>query len=108
MASAPARKLQHSAREERPRPHVPSAVRDDVFVRDRGRCTFVGADGRVCGSTRGLQLDHIAPVARGGAGTRDNLRLLCAYHNRLEAARLMGVTGPRGDRAVSRSLPLRQ
>jgi 5-methylcytosine-specific restriction endonuclease McrA len=42
-----------------------------------------------------LQIDHIQPVARGGANTIDNLRVLCAYHNRLEAERLMGVGGPR-------------
>jgi 5-methylcytosine-specific restriction endonuclease McrA len=37
-----------------------------------------------------LQIDHVKPAARGGANTIDNLRLLCAYHNRLEAERLMG------------------
>ena len=65
-----------------------------VFVREQ---TAV----RVCGPSRQalrikpvLQVDHIKPVARGGAGTIDNLRLLCAYHNRLEAERLMGRSGP--------------
>ncbi|MDH4037429.1 MAG: HNH endonuclease [Candidatus Krumholzibacteria bacterium] len=70
---------------------LPVAVRDEVFVRDKNRCTFVGANGRRCGSTRALQVDHIVPVARGGPGTADNLRLLCAYHNRLEAERLLGA-----------------
>lgn len=45
----------------------------------------------MCGSTEGLQVDHIVPVARGGRGTIGNLRLLCAYHNRLEAERLLGA-----------------
>jgi 5-methylcytosine-specific restriction endonuclease McrA len=70
--------------------HIPASVRDQVFVRDKGQCVYRGGNGRRCASTRALQVDHIQPVARGGAGTPDNLRLLCAYHNRLEAERMMG------------------
>ncbi len=73
--------------------YVHAAVRDDVFVRDGFRCTFVGADGRRCTANVCLQVDHIRPVARGGASTRENLRILCAGHNRLEAERLMGPCG---------------
>lgn len=76
---------------------VPLPVRDQIFVRDK-RCTYVGPDGRRCCSTHVLQVDHIKPVARGGASTQDNLRLLCAYHNRLEAERLMGRGGPSAPR----------
>jgi 5-methylcytosine-specific restriction endonuclease McrA len=74
---------------------IPAPVRDQVFTRDKGRCTYTGSNGRRCASTRALQIDHIKPAARGGAGTSDNLRLLCAYHNRLEAERLMGCQGVR-------------
>jgi 5-methylcytosine-specific restriction endonuclease McrA len=70
--------------------YIPARMRDQVFMRDKGRCTFVGPGGRVCGSTRALQVDHVVPVARGGTSTPGNLRLLCAYHNRLEAERIMG------------------
>ena len=73
---------------------IPAAVRDEVSVRDR-HCAYVSPDGRRCSSTHVLQVDHIKPVARGGASTIDNLRLLCAYHNRLESERLMGKRGPR-------------
>jgi 5-methylcytosine-specific restriction endonuclease McrA len=72
---------------------IPAAVRDEIFARDR-RCTYVGPDGKRCDSTHVLQIDHIKPVARGGAAIIDNLRLLCAYHNRLESERLMGKRGP--------------
>jgi 5-methylcytosine-specific restriction endonuclease McrA len=72
---------------------IPAAVRDEVFVRDQ-RCTYVSPDGKRCNSTHVLQIDHIKPVARGGAAVIDNLRLLCAYHNRLESERLMGRRGP--------------
>lgn len=69
---------------------IPAAVRDEIFQRDDGRCSFVGKDGRRCGSTRMLQVDHVRPVARGGVSTPENLRLLCANHNRFEAERMMG------------------
>jgi 5-methylcytosine-specific restriction endonuclease McrA len=78
-------------RQPRPDPRrIPVRVRDEVFVRDKGRCTYAGADGRRCGSTHALQVDHIQPVARGGAGGAGNLRLLCARHNRIEAERILG------------------
>lgn len=69
---------------------VPAALRDQVFARDE-RCAFVGPDGRRCNSTHTLQVDHIKPVARLGTASIDNLRLLCAKHNRLEWERLMGT-----------------
>jgi 5-methylcytosine-specific restriction endonuclease McrA len=69
---------------------IPARVRDEVFVRDQGECCYVGPDGNRCGSTHVVQIDHVTPVARGGSASIDNLRLLCAHHNRLEAERLMG------------------
>ncbi len=78
---------------------IPRHVRDEVFARDHGRCTFVGPDGRRCDATGGLQIDHVVPVARGGSGEIGNLRLMCAQHNRLLAERLLGArtNGPRGE-----------
>jgi hypothetical protein len=70
--------------------HVPAAVRDEVFARDGGRCTYVGANGVPCGSRHQLHVDHVEPFARGGSGTLENLRLLCAAHNQLEAERVYG------------------
>jgi len=81
------------ARDGNPR-KMPARTRDQVFVRDK-QCTYMSPDGTKCGSTHVLQIDHITPVARGGAATIDNLRILCAYHNRLESERLMGRRGPR-------------
>ena len=74
---------------------IPAHVRDEVFVRDEGRCCYVGPDGKRCASKHVLQIDHIQPVARGGSASIGNLRLLCAYHNRLEAERLMGPVAAR-------------
>jgi 5-methylcytosine-specific restriction endonuclease McrA len=76
--------------------HIPAPVRDKVFVRDRGQCTYVSPSGQRCGSSHVLQIDHVQPVTLGGGNTADNLRLLCAHHNRLEAKRLLGRSGPPG------------
>ncbi len=70
--------------------YIPRKVRDEVYARDRGRCSFVSPGGRRCGSTWDLQIDHKVPFARGGDDSPENLRLLCGKHNRLEAERAYG------------------
>jgi len=76
--------------------HVPDDVRDDVFVRDEGRCSYVASDGKRCEARTGLQIDHIRPFAAGGGHDANNLRLLCAAHNRraAETAMAPGVMAP--------------
>jgi len=69
---------------------IPAAVKDYVYKRDGGCCTFVGEDGRRCNSTWNLEIDHIVPFARGGDNSPGNLRLLCEKHNRMEARRVYG------------------
>ncbi len=87
-----ARRERASAREPRgfDRVAVPVRIRDAVFMRDRGRCTYVGSDGKRCDATLRLHVDHIKPVARGGGNDISNLRLLCAHHNRLQAEKILG------------------
>jgi len=73
-----------------PSRHIPQTIRDEVFARDKGLCTYVGRDGKRCGSTWNLHIDHIQPYARGGEHLIDNLRLRCAVHNQLEAEKTYG------------------
>jgi len=70
--------------------HIPPAVRDRVYARDKGRCSFIGADGTRCGSTWDLEMDHVIPFARGGDNSPGNLRLLCRKHNSYQAERAYG------------------
>jgi 5-methylcytosine-specific restriction endonuclease McrA len=72
--------------------HIAASIRDAVFRRDKGRCSYVGSTRKRCGSTHNLQFDHIVPYARGGTNSVDNLRLLCERHNKLEAERVYGPT----------------
>jgi hypothetical protein len=84
---------------ERPRPgrahtddpaYIPVEVKRAVFIRDRGRCAYVGPDGRVCGARGFLEFHHVVPSATGGKPTVDNISLRCRAHNQYEAAVFYG------------------
>jgi hypothetical protein len=50
----------------------------------------VSEDGTLCPETRGLEWDHIVPVARSGDSRASNIRLRCRAHNQLEAEKAFG------------------
>ena len=71
--------------------HIPVKEQDNVWVRDKGQCAYVGPGGRRCNATHNLQIDHYpVPYARGGPNTSSNLRLLCGKHNRFTAEKVYG------------------
>jgi 5-methylcytosine-specific restriction endonuclease McrA len=71
--------------------YIPKTVKQRVWKKYDGKCAFVGSNGKRCNSDYLLQFDHYPiPFARGGPGTVDNLRLLCAKHNRHMAERVYG------------------
>jgi hypothetical protein len=75
--------LSTDARPQSRRRHIPNEIKRQITARDGVRCTFVGADGTRCDATKFAQIHHEEPWARGGGDTADNLRILCAAHNRL-------------------------
>ena len=61
---------------------IPSAVKLEVWQRDRGECVL-------CGSHDNLHFDHDLPYSKGGSSlTAKNVRLLCARHNLRKGARI--------------------
>lgn len=82
--------------------HIPAAIKNAVWLRDRARCTFTSESGHRCEARSDLQFDHIEPVARGGQSTVDNLRLRCHTHNQYEAERVFGVAFMKGKRETAR------
>jgi 5-methylcytosine-specific restriction endonuclease McrA len=63
--------------------YIPLPIRRSVWRRDQGICRYVDPiNGRSCRSTHSLQIDHVLEFARGGSHSPQNLRLLCAQHNR--------------------------
>jgi 5-methylcytosine-specific restriction endonuclease McrA len=75
----------------RDRSDIPAKVKREVWVRDRGRCAFVGTNGRRCGSRWHLQFHHLHERSQGGKGTAENIQLRCAAHNRYESQFENGV-----------------
>ena len=54
---------------------IPSAVKAEVWKRDRGRCV-------VCGSSERLHFHHMIPFSKGGSSfVSDTIQLMCARHN---------------------------
>ncbi|TBR16726.1 HNH endonuclease [bacterium] len=75
---------------ERPAPAnsrlVPQEVKDEVWLRDGGRCAYVSPEGRRCEAGAGLEYDHIVPWVFGGrSDSAVNIRLLCRMHNKAAA-----------------------
>jgi hypothetical protein len=71
--------------------HIPADVKRTVYIRDRGRCTYVSPSGRRCDERGFLEFDHHpVPFAAGGRATVDNLVLRCRAHNQYLARRVFG------------------
>jgi predicted restriction endonuclease len=95
---------------EQPRPpqgiapgsrHVPAEVRRAVWVRDLGRCAFVGTQGRRCDERGFLEFHHVRPYAAGGAPSVDNIQLRCRRHNDYEARLYFGWDSQNGRGGVA-------
>jgi hypothetical protein len=70
--------------------NIPAEVKRGAFIRDRGRCAFVGTHGRKCGERAFLEFHHLVPYAAGGRPTVDNIALRCRAHNGDEAQQFYG------------------
>ena len=62
----------------------PAAIQRAVWVRDLGRCAFVGSGGHRCNERRFIEFHHLAPKALGGEASVDNIGLRCRRHNDYE------------------------
>ena len=71
--------------------HVAAEVKRIVWVRDGGRCAFVGASGHRCSERAFLEYHHVVPYAVGGQATIVNIQLRCRAHNGYEADVFFGT-----------------
>ncbi|MBK9294799.1 MAG: HNH endonuclease [Oligoflexia bacterium] len=64
--------------------YIPAYIKRQVWQRDQGRCQYQSTNSaQKCNSTYFIQIDHVTPFSHGGSSTDiNNLRLLCANHNR--------------------------
>ena len=65
--------------------HIGAAVKRAVYLRDAGRCRFIGKTGRRCNGRAFLGFHHVKPWADAGNGTELNIELRCRSHNQYEA-----------------------
>jgi hypothetical protein len=70
--------------------HIPNEVKRSVWVRDCGRCAFIGISGRRCTQRSRLEFHHVHPYGDGGEATVENIQLRCQRHNLYEAERHYG------------------
>ncbi|MEZ4753413.1 MAG: HNH endonuclease signature motif containing protein [Bdellovibrionota bacterium] len=84
--------------------HIPAKIRDEVYVRDGGQCTFDG-DGVRCDSKHDLEVHHEIPFSVCKSHEVDNLRLLCQRHNKFEAERVFGAEYVQGCIDLKKGIP---
>lgn len=83
------------SRPRRPGARTPSAaVKRTVWVRDLGRCAFVGTGGRRCNERRFVEFHHVDPHALGGEASVDGIQLRCRRHNDYEGRLYFGNRRP--------------
>jgi len=67
-----------------------AAVKRAVWVRDLGRCAYIGPTGHRCHERRFVEFHHVDPHALGGEATVDNIELRCRRHNDYEGRLYFG------------------
>lgn len=85
--------------------HVPAKVRRAVWLRDLGRCAFVGTSAHRCNERRLLEFHHLDPYALGGEATVDQIELRCRRHNDYEGRLYFGKRRAGSGSAVVREKP---
>jgi len=77
-----------------------AAVKRAVWVRDLGRCAYIGPSGHRCNERRFVEFHHVDPYALGGEATVDNIELRCRRHNDYEGRLYFGKRRRDGAGAV--------
>jgi HNH endonuclease len=90
------RKFSDTRKPRRPRAKNPrareasAAEKRAVWVRDLGRCAYIGPSGHRCNERRFVEFHHVDPYALGGETTLDNIQLRCRRHNDYEGRLYFG------------------
>jgi hypothetical protein len=72
--------------------NIPQSVRQKVWIRDQGRCTYENPVTRHrCRSQYQIEIHHEVPFGMGGHSDVNNLKLFCRRHNKLAAIRDYGA-----------------
>ncbi len=67
---------------KKPTRYIPRELKRTIFNRDQ-HCQFKDhKTNKICGSKYFLEIDHVVPQHQNGGNELENLRLLCASHNK--------------------------
>ncbi|HEY2941374.1 MAG TPA: HNH endonuclease signature motif containing protein [Vicinamibacteria bacterium] len=80
-------------------------VKRAVWLRDLGRCAFVGTNSHRCNERRFIEFHHIDPYVLGGEATVDQIQLRCRRHNDYEGRLYFGKRRRGADGGVVREQP---
>jgi hypothetical protein len=85
-------------------------VKRVVWVRDLGRCVYIGPSGHRCNERRFVEFHHVDPYALGGEATVEKIELRCRRHNDYEGRLYFGKrrrddTGAVNEEAISYGPP---
>lgn len=78
--------------------HIPRALRRKVAAAARHRCGYCLTEQRVSGAQ--MHVEHIIPLARGGASDETNLWLACAWCNSYKGDKTHAVDPETGQEAL--------
>jgi hypothetical protein len=71
--------------------YISHSTRRELLKAYQGRCGFVSrTTGHRCTQVRNLEVEHIAPFAKGGGHEVSNLMILCKQHNLMRAREQYG------------------
>jgi hypothetical protein len=89
FADTPTPRAEHA---RKPGARTPcAAVKRAVWIRDLGRCAFIGTTGHRCSERRYVEFHHVVPYVLGGEATVDGIQLRCRQHNAYEGRLYFGA-----------------
>jgi hypothetical protein len=77
-----------------------AAVKRAVWLRDLGRCAFIGTHGHRCNERRFVEFHHVDPWALGGEASVEKIELRCRRYNDYEGRLYFGKRRRGGDSGV--------
>lgn len=73
-------RMEKSATKNGHRIYFSRRIKKSLLNSAKNCCEYKTSNGKTCGSTYQLQIDHRQPLALGGSNNIDNLRMLCRTH----------------------------
>src|SRR5205814_5763691 len=74
--------------------YIPAHVKRAVYIRDGGRCAYIGPGSHRCAERALVEFHHVAPYVTGGRATVANIELRCRAHKPTRRRPSLDPLGP--------------